>query len=138
MAFELIPFIEANPRTSIVLFAVILSFFISLINFFVLDKEKMREIKAKQKALQEEMKKHQAEGNHNKVLELQKEMMGYAGETLRHSFKPMLITIVPILIFFSWIKGVFAETVIAKTWFWYYIIASIASSIVMRKIFKLP
>ena len=54
-------------------------------------------------------------------------------ELLKHSFKPMLITFIPIIIFFNWVRGVFATTVIASSWLWYYIITSIVSSIILRK-----
>jgi len=57
---------------------------------------------------------------------------------MRHSFKPMLITIVPILLFFSFMKGLFVNTEIAKTWIWWYIGGSIASSMIFRKLLKLP
>lgn len=98
----------------------------------------MKEIKQKQKDLQGEIKAHQKAGNHEKVLELNKEMMSYVSETLKHSLKPMLITIVPILIFFSYLKGAFAQTSIAGSWIWYYLIGAVFSSMIFRKLFKMP
>ena len=47
----LIDIIQTNPRASIIVIAGIVSFFISLINYFVLDKEKMKKSKEKQKEL---------------------------------------------------------------------------------------
>ena len=59
MAIEFIQaFMQSYPRLAVIIAALLISFFISLVNFFVLDKEKMHEIKGKQKALQEEMKNH--------------------------------------------------------------------------------
>ncbi len=98
----------------------------------------MREIKKRQKELQVEMKKFQKEGNQAKVLELNKEMMSYVGETFKHSFKPMIITIVPILLFFGFIRNAYAETSIAGSWFWWYLGGAIGSSMILRKIFKMP
>lgn len=132
----IIEFINAQPRTSIIIISILVSFFISLINFFVLDKEKMRTSRARQKELQQEMKKYK--DNPAKVMEMQKEMMSHVGDSFKHSLKPMLITLIPILLVFSWIRGVFLETTIAKTWFWYYLISAIAGSLVFRKLFKLP
>ncbi len=131
-----IEYIQANPKLSIVAIAVAISFFISLINFFVLDKEKMFAGKKRQKELQKEMKDHKDDPA--KVMELQKELMSHVGDTFKHSFKPMLITIIPILLIFGWIKGVYAETTISGSWFWWYLISAIASSLVFRKLFKLP
>lgn len=132
----LIEFIQAYPRASIIGIAILLSFFISLINFFVLDKEKMMEGKQKQKELQEKMKQYK--NDPAKMMELNKEMMGHIGSNFKHSFKPMIITMVPILVVFGWIKGVFAETIISGSWFWWYLGSAIASSLVFRKLFKLP
>lgn len=126
------------PRLSIIILAAAVSFFISLINYFFMDKERLREIKSKQKELQKEMKEHQKAGNHDKVMEINKEMMSYISETFKHSLKPMLITVVPVLIFFTFIKGVYVETAIAGTWFWWYIITAIISSMIFRKLLKLP
>jgi len=130
--------VQAYPRVSIIVFALLISFLISLVNYFFLDKERMKEIKEKQKKVQEQIKEHQKAGNHDKTLELNKELMSHTGEMLRHSFKPMLITLIPIIFLFGIIKNNYAETTIASTWFWWYLISAIISSMVFRKIFKLP
>jgi uncharacterized membrane protein (DUF106 family) len=47
--------------------------------------------------------------------------------------KPMMVTFIPIIIFFGWMKATFALTAIASTWLWWYIGSSILFSIVIRK-----
>ena len=137
MAIEFIQaFMQSYPRLAVIIAALLISFFISLVNFFVLDKEKMHEIKGKQKALQEEMKNHK--DNPQKLMELQKEMFSHMGETMRHSMKPMLITFLPLIILFPVLRNMLLTTAIASTWFWWYLAASIISSLVFRKLFKLP
>ena len=128
--------IQSYPRISIILMALLVSFFISLVNYFVLDKEKMREIKSRQKAIQEEMKNHK--DNPQKMMELNKELMSHMCETFKHSFKPMLITLVPMLFIFAFFRKEFLLTEIAKSWLWWYFGVSILSSIIFRKLFKLP
>jgi uncharacterized membrane protein (DUF106 family) len=130
--------IQQNPHTAIIVMALAISFFISLINYFFLDKEKMREIKARQKEMQGKMKEHQKSGEHEKILELQKEMFSDMGSMFRHSMKPMLITIVPVIVLFSFIRGVLTETSLATTWFWWYLGTAIIGSMIFRKMFKLP
>ena len=95
----------------------------------------MREIRERQKALREEMKKFK--NNPEKMMELNKKMLQDMPEQLKASFKPMIITLVPLLILFSWLKATFAATAIASTWFWWYIGASILSIIILRKMFGL-
>ena len=128
--------IQAYPIWSIIVIGVLVSLFISLINYFVLDKDKMRKGKEKQKEIQKQMKEHKHD--HVKQTELSKELMSHTMENLKHSFKPMIITIIPILVIFWWMKEIFIETTIAKTWLWWYIGTAIASSLVFRKLFKLP
>jgi uncharacterized membrane protein (DUF106 family) len=128
--------IQQYPHVSIIVIAIAISFFISLVNYFVLDKEKMNEIKAKQKKLQEDMKIHK--DNPQKLMELQKEMFSHMGASFKHSLKPMLITIVPLFILFPFVRTALAETAIKSSWFWYYLVASFASSLLFRKLFKLP
>jgi len=131
-----IELIQQNPKISIIVMALAVSFFVSLVNYFVLDKDKMQEIKNRQKAIQNEMKQHK--DNPQKVMELQKEMFSHVGESFKHSFKPMLITLIPILLIFAFLRKEFIATSIAKTWIWYYIGVSIVGSMIFRKLFKLP
>ncbi len=103
-----------------------------------MDKEKLRDIKKRQKELQAEIKEHQKAGNKDKVMDLNKELLSQIPETFKQSLKPMLITIVPILIFFTIIRNVYATTSLASSWFWWYLVSAIVASIIFRKILKLP
>ena len=98
----------------------------------------MKTSKARQKELQAEMKIHQKEGNKDKLMELQKEMFSHAGETMKHSMKPMIITLIPILVFFAFIRGLYVGTPLESSWIWWYLLGSIVSSLVFRKVFRLP
>ena len=124
-------FIQANPRTAIVLIAVVVSLALTVVRYFMTDREKMKEIRQRQKDLREEMKKYK--DNPEKMLEINKRMLEDMPDQLRMSFKPMLITIIPLLILFSWLRGTFTETAIASTWLWWYIGASLVSSITFSK-----
>lgn len=131
----IIELIQAYPRTSIIIFSLIITLLITIVNFLMVDRKRMKEIREKQKRLREEMKKFK--DNPEKILEINKQMMEDMPEQLRHSFKPMLVTLVPLLISFSWLRATYATTIIASTWFWWYIGASIIFSIFLRKIFGL-
>ncbi len=134
-------FIQTNPRISIIIISGLVSLFISFINYILLDDEKRTKLmkgKEKQKEFRNMMKEHK--GNPSKMMELQKEMMAhnmeFMKENFKHSFRPMLITALPILVVFWWIKDVFPE--ILPGWFWWYLISAIVFSIAFRKVFKLP
>ena len=131
----IIEIIQNYPRTSIIILSFAVTLFITIVNFFMVDKKRMREIREKQKMLREEMKKFR--DNPQKMMELNKQMMEDMPEQLKHSFKPMLVTIIPLIILFKWLRTTFAITAIASTWFWWYIGASILFSMILRKIFGL-
>jgi len=126
-------FIQTNPRVGLMILSFIVTLFITIVTHFMTDKKRMRELKDKQKFLREEMKKNK--GNPQKVMELNKQMMEDLPEQMKQSFKPMIITIIPLLILFKWLKGTFAD--ILPGWIWYYIGFSMVFSIILRKVFKL-
>ncbi|MBI2448980.1 DUF106 domain-containing protein [Candidatus Pacearchaeota archaeon] len=137
MVFEFIEnFIVSNPKIGVIAIAVFISLIVTLANYFLMDKKRMKEIKERQKELQAELKKHK--GNTDKEKEIGQELMSHAAEMLKHSFKPMLITILPIILIFGWMRKLLVDTSIAGTWFWWYLIGAIVSGMIFRKVFKLP
>ena len=98
------------------------------------DQNRMRELKGIQKACQIRLKDNK--GNTEEIGKINQEMMECSMELMKHSFKPLLITMIPLLIFFWWIRGVFSTTAIAISWIWYYIGTGIISSMILRKIMK--
>lgn len=132
MAF--IELIQAYPKTSIIIFSFLVTLFITLVTYFMTDRQRMREIKEKQKRIREEMKNHKS--NPDKLMELQKEMMADLPEQMKHSFKPMLITLIPLLIVFAFFRNVF-NPLLGGWWILYYIVSSMIFSVILRKVFKL-
>ena len=131
----IIELIQSYPRISIIVISLAVSLFITIVNYFLLNKERMRELKAKQKEINQKIK---AESDASKKLALSNEMMKHTMETMRHSLKPMIITFVPLLLVFGLIRNIFSETSIGGQWLWYYIIAAIVGSIIFKKLFKVP
>ena len=127
--------VQMYPHVSIIVLSFMVTVFITTVRYFMTDREKMKDIKDRQKELRKEMKNHK--GNPEKMMELQKRMMEDMPEQMKQSFKPMLITIIPILIIFGWMRSTYAGTAIAGSWLWWYIGASIIFSITLSKIFKL-
>ena len=127
--------IISNPKVSIVIISFLISLFVTLIRYFMTDKEKMREIKEKQKKLRAEMKIHR--NNPEKMMENNQKMLEDMPEQMKQSFKPMIITLIPILLVFAWMRSTYSVTEIANSWLWWYIISSLIFSIVLGKIFKL-
>ena len=133
----IIEFMQANSILSLIIISFLITFFISFITWLVTDKEKMKELKSRQKELQKKAKEHQKNGNKDALLEINKQMMQEMPEMLKHSFKPMLITFIPIILVFSFLRGVYTETSLGGWWIAYYIVASMIFSIILRKVFGL-
>ena len=124
--------IQNNPRIGIIILSFIVTIFITTVTYFMTDRVRMKEIKTKQKALRKEIKQYK--DNPAKMMELNKQMMEDMPEQLKHSFKPMIITIIPLIILLGWLRATFAETAIAGTWIWWYIGSSIIFSMILRKV----
>ncbi len=135
------------------IFIIIVSFLMSLAMTFLskvmTNQEKMKEMKEKQKEYNKKAK--ELRNQPEKMLELQKEMMANSTEAMKDSMKVMLVTFVPIIFIFSFLKGAYHDAQIGYLfrygirlpifgegfgWVEAYIFSSILFSIVLRKIFK--
>ena len=115
----------------------------ALVRKAVLDQDKMRETKEKLKKYQEEMKKATKSGDTKKLQKSQAEMMKLTMENLKHSFRPMLITFVPFILVFTWLKDQYgsAGTVVSLFgfnlgWFWWYLLCAMTVSLIINKLLK--
>ncbi|MFH1249350.1 MAG: hypothetical protein V1660_04325 [archaeon] len=110
---------------------------------------RMKEIKDEMKKLQDQSK--QAAGNNEKMLQIQNDMMKLSGEQMKASMKVTLITMLPFILIFGFMKGIFNKMGDLITWgvnipwlggtgagwFVSYIVISIFSSIILRKLMKI-
>ena len=129
-----------NPALSIIAIAFIITFITTLIYKLFTDQHLLKTIKEEVKVLQDEMKKHT---DPMKKLELQKEMSKRTLIMMRHSFRPMFITLIPLLLIFRWLNLAFKDQgkilnilFLHLGWLGTYIIFSILFSIIIRKILK--
>ena len=126
---------KSYPVYSIIIVSIAVTFFTSLITKYATNQKRMKELKEIQKACQIKLK--DAKGNPEKMNEINKQMLECSTEMMKYSFKPMLITFIPLILLIGFLRNVYAGTAIASSWIWYYIIASIISSLIIRKILKI-
>lgn len=122
----------ANPKLSVIAISVLVTLVMTLVTKKFTDQNRMKELKKIQKACQIKLKDHK--GDLKKQSEIQKEMMDCSIELMKHSFKPMIFTLIPLLVLFWWIRTVY--TGVLSGWIWWYIGASVVSSILFRKLLK--
>ncbi len=107
------------------------------------DQEKIKETKDRIKKHQEEMKKATKAGDTKKLQRVQQDMMALTMENLKHNLRPMLITFIPFILVFMWVRDQYSSvgTVasiagFAMDWFWWYFICAMLVSLIVNKILK--
>jgi len=119
-----------NPKTSIIIFSVAVTLISTLVQKWLTNQEHLKSLKKRQKEIQKELKNCK-DGNIMK--ELNAEMLKLTGVMFKSSMKPMFVTIIPFLLLFVWLRGVYTP-VMGSSWIWYYIGYSVVASIILRKI----
>ncbi|MFH1210612.1 MAG: EMC3/TMCO1 family protein [archaeon] len=132
------PIMKIGYPINIIIITLIITLIVTLIYKYTTNQTKMKELKDGIKAAQGEIK--QNKDNPGKMMEIQKKAMEQNLTYMKHSLIPMLITFVPLIIMFGWLRGYFTEIgnpkFLGLTWIWVYLISSIIMSIGIRKIMK--
>ena len=124
----------AYPKQSVIIFSFLVTLIMTLVTKKFTNQNRMKELKEIQKKCKIDLK--EAKDDPEKIKKVNAQMMECSMELMKHSFKPMLYTFLPLILFFWWISSIYVETEIAKVWIWWYIGASIISSMILRKILK--
>lgn len=127
--------VRIYPFISLAIISFAVTFISTLVQKWLTNQEHMKSLKSRQKEIQKELKGCKEE---NLLKELNLEMMKLTGIMMKASMKPMFVTIVPFLILFTWLRGIYdgGEVPLIAGWFWYYIGFSVVSSIALRKVLK--
>jgi len=125
-------YIVMYPRASIIIISFLITLVMTLVTKKFTDQNRMKELKEIQKACQIKIKDNK--NNPEQMKDIQKQIIECSMELMKHSFKPIFITFIPILLVFWWIRSIFS--VILTGWIWWYLGAAIISSIILRKALK--
>ena len=128
-----------NLTWGMIIIVFIISLAMTLVQKYTTDQETLREMRKEQKSLQEEMKKYKE--HPEKLMEFQKKQMAIIPKTLKLSMRPFAFTAIPLIIFFRWFIDFFSVLGNPKffgffSWFWFYLLASIVLSSILRKVLK--
>ncbi|MCK9151336.1 EMC3/TMCO1 family protein [Methanobacterium alcaliphilum] len=94
-----------NPIFTIFLISTLVAFVITLANKLLVNQDRLESLKIEMQEFQQEMMEARKANDPKAVEKMQKqqmEMMGKQKEMMTMSFKPMIVTMVPILIVFWW------------------------------------
>ena len=100
------PLLRIHPFWGIVIVSLLVTLIITIIHKYTTDQKLMKELKEKQKKFQKEIQKHKEDPQ--KAMKIQKEAMASNMEYMKHSFRPMLFTFIPIIIIIGWLNANFA------------------------------
>ncbi len=120
----------ANPIPALVVVSVLVTLISTLAHKWLTNQEHMKSLKKRQKEIQKELKGCKDEC---KLKELNSEMLKLTGVMMKSSFKPMFVTIIPFLLLFAWLRGIYTP-IMGGSWIWYYLGFSVVSSIILRKV----
>jgi uncharacterized membrane protein (DUF106 family) len=142
----MIPF---TPIVAIFLIGAGISIATSLINKKFLGTGLAKEVKEKMNGIRAKMLEAQKSGNVNTVNECIKEMMKTNSEYMKFMFKPMIISIVLVLLVMPLVSNTYQGLTVATipssfpviggyklSWFWWYFICTFVVSTILRKLFE--
>jgi len=138
---------EHSYMVGIFIISTLVSLFITLVTSRVVDREKMRRIRERMPQLQEKLKEAQREKDSKKMVKINREMLELQREMMANAFKPMLYTMLPLLLLFSWLRYIMPQNTpvvhlpfelpfygTTLGWLGWYILSSLLVSPVLKKL----
>ncbi len=148
--FRLTSNMQQNNMIGVLVVSLFVSFIITVATAKLVDQELMKKYKKKIKKYQEEMSKLQKTGDTKKLKKVQGKMMGMQGEMMKLSFKPMIYTMLPIVVIFGWIPHIVPKDIVVVVlpfsipkygttlgWLGWYIFCSLPMSTLLKKIMNI-
>jgi uncharacterized membrane protein (DUF106 family) len=131
--------LQWNLVVGMMVIVLLIALMTTLVQKYATDQKALKELRAEQKILQEEMKKYR--DNPEKIAELSKKQMEFFPRTFRLTSRSILFTGLPFILFFRWFNDFFTMMGNPKffgflTWFWFYFIFTIVFSSILRKWLK--
>src|SRR3989338_9168076 len=97
------PLINTSPIVAIIVLSLVISLIVVLVYKFFTNQAEMKRLKEEQKEYQKKMK--ELRNQPEEMMKIQKEAMSKNMQYMKHSFKATLITMLPIILIFSWMNG---------------------------------
>lgn len=94
-----------NPLLTIFLIATIIAFVTTLANKLLVDQDAMEDSREEMKQFQEKMKEAQMSGDAKELAKaqaMQQDVMAKQSDMMKNSFKPLIVTLIPIMLMFWW------------------------------------
>ncbi len=96
------PLLQLKPFWAILILSLVVSLVITLVYKRFTNQTLLKQLKEDMKQHQKKIKEHK--DNPQKIGELQKQALEANMQLMKHSFKPTIITLLPILLIFGWVS----------------------------------
>lgn len=139
--------IELTPIFAILLIGAGISVFMSLINKKFLGTGAAKEVKDKMNEIRAKMLEAQKAGDTSKTNSCLKELMKINTDYMKFMIKPMMISIVLVILVLPFVRGQYTGMIVATvpnsipyvggyemSWFWWYFICTFVVSTIVRKL----
>lgn len=93
------------PFLSLILISFLMTFVIKIISKFTTDQKRLKEIREKLKELQKKSQEASKKGDMKKSGEYTKKMLSLNKEQMNQSFKSLIWTFIPVILFFGLLRG---------------------------------
>lgn len=137
-------FVVNNPLLAIILISATMSLFSTLLMKHFTDQEHLKTLKKRQKELNKEIREATKKKETHQLEDLNKELVEISLTMMKSSFsvKMMLITFIPVILLFSWLRGIYNPATpdavpLLSGWLWWYIGCAVVSSMIYRKLFNM-
>ena len=113
-----------NPALAVLIIAFIVSLITTIANKYMVDQDALNEQQAKIKDLNKRLRDAQKRGDGKEVSKIQAEQMAAMGDQtamMTNQFKPVIVTMVPILLIFWWMRSSAIHNlviILPKTVYW--------------------
>jgi len=98
-----LPILRLPALAAIAFVSFLISLLITIVYKYMTNQTMMKDLKTRQKEFQKKMKENR--GEPDKVMKIQKQAMEVNMKYMTQSFKPTLITFLPIIIIFTWLNA---------------------------------
>ncbi|MEK6839607.1 MAG: EMC3/TMCO1 family protein [Nanoarchaeota archaeon] len=135
------------PQLSLIVISILITFLITIAYKYLSNQQAIKALRDEIKILQEEIKKNR--DNKEKVMDLNTQLMKKNWPLMRHTMWPSLYTLIPVLILFSWLRATYLPAGdlfawgfkipffgIGIGWLWTYILTSLVTNTLFRKLLK--
>jgi len=139
------PILVLPDPLALAILSIMVTFVVTLIYKKFIDHAAMKEIKTKVKAMQAEIKELQKNEQSDAASQKMNEMMKLTNQQMKLSMKPMVPTMIFVLLFLPWISSLFEGPVVFLPfelpffgndfgWLAWYMLISVPSSQLLRKL----